>query len=394
VVEPVIRHLRRAGQLAAGLVLAGAVQVSQGQRAEIRPGSDPTNAPYWHVAGEAWGTPAADSRSVYFLSRDRSLIAFDIVSGAVRWRRPTGGRGRDPAGWAVRIASSYVLAADGMLQAFDRLTGEPRWQFAPPDDGGAGEYLGAVAGDRAYVGSPIGRVYAVDVESGALRWRTVLPLERQVLVLEPVTNGALVIAPYRVAGVPLTGGVVALDAVSGAIRWRTEFPRPPNPGLGSNAAGNAVIVDDVALAATSFGAIYAFDLQTGEIRWSLPQVRNLPGEFLVSPDFDYRVLTVAGRRLIAGSLTGAVTAYDLDTRRELWRNTGQRFASVAYGIATDDRCAYVPYLGSRLVAIDLATGAERWRAAPAGGGFSFPPLAASGRLFVASASSGFYALRR
>jgi glucose dehydrogenase len=178
------------------------------------------------------------------------------------------------------------------------------------------------------------------------------------------------------------------------VRWRVEFPRPANPALGSNAAGNALIVDDVVLAATSYGTIYAFDRRTGAIRWSLPQVRSQPGEFLVSPDFDYRMIARAGRRLIAGSLTGAVTAYDIDTRRELWRNTGQTLASVAFGITADDRSAYVPYLGSRLVAIDLATGVERWRAAPAGGGFSFPPLAAGDRLFVASSQSGFYALRR
>jgi hypothetical protein len=54
----------------------------------------------------------------------------------------------------------------------------------------------------------------------------------------------------------------------------------------------------------------------------------------------------------------------------------------------------VPYLGGRLVAIDVVTGTERWRTGEAAGAFSFPLLPAADRLYAASSESGFYALRR
>ena len=261
------------------------------------------------------------------------------------------------------------------------------------DDGSAGSYLGSIVNGVAYLGSPAGRIYAVDTESGRERWRAAVSAAAQTLVLEPVADEDIVAAVFRLSTMPQTGGVIALDARTGVERWRTMFPRPPNGALGSNGAGNPVLTTDVVLAAAGYGEIFAFDRRTGAVQWSLPKVQGLPSDYFVSTDYDFRVLALGGTRLIAGSLTGAVTAYDVEAHHELWRNTGQRLASVGFGIAVDGNTAYVPYLGGRLVAIDLETGAERWQAAPAGGGFSFPPLIAGSRLFVANTASGFYALR-
>jgi outer membrane protein assembly factor BamB len=178
-----------------------------------------------------------------------------------------------------------------------------------------------------------------------------------------------------------------------AERWRSPFPRPSNGSLGSNAAGNPLLVDDMVIASTGYGFIYAFNRVDGSIRWSIPKLSGLPPDYAVSPDFDFRPLARTGRLLFAGSLTGILAAYDVETRREVWRRAGPRYISVAFNISSDEHLVYAPYLGGSLVAFDGLTGVERWRTGDKAGAFSFAPLAAGNRLYVASSASGFYALR-
>jgi outer membrane protein assembly factor BamB len=295
----------------------------------------------------------------------------------------------------VVLAGPNVVVGDNDVLAFDRATGSLRWRFVPTDGYGAGSYLGAtVISGRVYTGSPAGRVYALEGGNGALRWTAVVADDRRTLVFEPTADADLVVAGYGISIVPNTGGVVALDAKTGAERWRTAFPRPSNGALGSNSAGNLLLVDDLVVAATGYGVIYAFDRGDGSIRWSIPTLDRLPAGYLISPDFDFRPLARTGRTLFAGSLTGYLVAYNLDTRRELWRYAGPPYISVAFNISSDDRSVYVPYLGGRLIALDAVTGVERWRTGEAAGAFSFPLLPAADRLYVASSASGFYALRR
>jgi outer membrane protein assembly factor BamB len=103
-------------------------------------------------------------------------------------------------------------------------------------------------------------------------------------------------------------------------------------------------------------------------------------------------LAVAGRLLIAGSLTGRVTAYDLATRQERWRRSPMT-ASIVFGIASDERTIYVPYLSGPLVALGAEDGVERWRTSSDTVGFSWKPLIVAGRLLAASSGAGFFAFR-
>lgn len=387
-------HLVRAATV---LVATGAfcsVTMSAGQRAVLRPGADPTVVPYWHVSGEGWGSPAADAATAYFLAKDHRVLAFEASTGVVRWQRPTGGPGITTSGSTVRLSGSNVIVGDYNVLAFDTATGALRWTFVPTDGHGPGSYLGAAVGGWVYTGSPAGRVYALNASDGALRWTSVVADDRRTVVFEPSADEALVVAGYGVSTVPNTGGVIALEAKTGVERWRSAFPKPGNLALGSNSAGNLLLVDDLVVAATSYGAIYAFDRADGSIRWTISKLDGLPADYLISPDHDFRPLARTGRTLFAGSLTGYLVAYNLDTRREVWRYAGPRYISVAFGISSDDRLVYVPYLGGRLIALDIATGAERWRTSEAAGAFSFPLMPAGNRLYVASSASGFYALRR
>jgi len=85
---------------------------------------------------------------------------------------------------------------------------------------------------------------------------------------------------------------------------------------------------------------------------------NLPGRQTVD---DFRSLARSGRTLVAGSLTGVVDAYDLTTHEKRWRYSGELNGSIAFALGADERYVYVPYVGGRLVALNIADGTERWR---------------------------------
>lgn len=330
----------------------------------------------WHVPGEGRGTPALRGQTAFFLSRHHELVALDARSGRVRWRRETGGPGATTAGTSVVVTPTAVVAGDGGLVAFTH-AGVERWRFAPGDGANAGVYLGEMAAGVLLTGSSVGRLWAVDAESGLVRWSTDVGRGRRVTVFAPAVADGIVLAAFSSFDDRRIGGLVAVDLATGHQRWHRRLPF----------AGGPLAAGALVLAAGQDGTIHAFDRRSGATRWSLPPASPSPWE---GPEF--RTLALAGPLLIAGSLTGRVTAYDLATRQERWRRAPIT-ASIVFGIASDERTIYVPYLSGPLVALAADDGAERWRTGADTFGFSWKPLIVAGRLLAASSGAGFFAFR-
>jgi hypothetical protein len=88
---------------------------------------------------------------------------------------------------------------------------------------------------------------------------------------------------------------------------------------------------------------------------------------------DVRALAASGSRLVTGSLTGSLVAYDVTNRQERWRYDDGPDGAAPLRIRTDGRTVYAPFTNGVLVAIDLDTGRERWRAGGADGALPWPP---------------------
>jgi outer membrane protein assembly factor BamB len=345
----------------------------------------------WHVEGVGRGLPAADSSTAYFLTKQHEVLAVDVISGTVRWRGNTGAA--DEATWGSRLllAGSVVVAGDYDVVAFGRTSGALRWRFSPVDGYGPGIYLGGASDGLVFTGSPSGRVYAVDDTSGEVRWSALIE-DGTSTVFQPAADRGLVVAGYTTFTAPARGGIVALDISTGHERWRTAFPRSDNASLGSAWAGGPLPVHDLIVAASSSGEVYGLDRNDGSIRWSLPRVSESCVSSSSSPSQDFRPLSVAGRTLVAGSLTGCLEAFNLDTRFVLWRRPAVDDGSVAFSVVTDHQTVYVPYVGGRLRAFDVSDGKLRWEIGNARRRFLWPPALADGLMFVASAE-GFLAFR-
>jgi outer membrane protein assembly factor BamB len=202
----------------------------------------------------------------------------------------------------------------------------------------------------------------------------------------------MVIAGYTRFAESNTGGIVALDRSRGTLRWRIRFPS--GSAHSQTHAGGPVCFEHTAAVAGGDGTIYGLEIETGSIKWTLPRATQGDKAFdKADTQPDYRPLAHAHGRLIAGSLTGRVIAYDLKSTRQLWASESSGGTSVALRLAVDRDTVYVPHMNGLLTALDVSDGRERWRTSSKGG-FSWPPAISRDRILLTSSASGFLAFDR
>lgn len=353
---------------------------------------DPTESPRWHSAATGRGMPAVLDTTVYATTTDHVVVALSTSDGSEIWRRSTGESGPFTEGFRVVAADGVVVVGDWDVYAFRADTGERLWAFHPEHGYGPGTFLGQHSGGRIFTGSPAGQLYALDLKTGAEHWRAAVETHTMTSVFEPVTDGQIVVAGFTVFSAPDRGGVVAVDAESGRERWRFLFPVPDDPTRSTFWSGGPVLTRDLAIAADGHGTVWALDVRSGAVRWTVPPISGPIEGIITSTVQDMRSLAATPERLIIGSLTGYVVGIDLDTQQEVWRvpngwlgSAGLDDFTVANGIV------YVPYVSGYLAAIDALTGTVLWQTRDYRHGLAWPPAAAGDRIFAAG-RSGFWAL--
>lgn len=368
------------------------VLTSPSDRSQSGEHASSSSMPAWVVAGQGRGVPAVDKARAFFISKRHEVLAIDIRSGSVVWRAGTGEAGDETMGSEVVLANGVLLVGDYNVVAFDAQTGRSRWRFVPKEGYGPGIYLGStVKAGLAYAGSPAATMYAIDVEDGRERWTTRVDQGAKVTVHQPHICRDLVVAGYTRFSEANSGGIVALDRSSGALRWRTDFP--PRNTHSTSYAGGPLCFGNIVGAAGGDGTIYGLRAETGSVAWTLPPVTLTSDDNVETNRPDYRPLAYANGRLIAGSLTGRVAAYDVRSRRLCWTSVAPDGGSVALRLAVDRDMVFVPHMNGLLTALDLSDGRERWRTRNTSG-FSWLPAFSKDRILLASSASGFQAFDR
>lgn len=197
----------------------------------------------------------------------------------------------------------------------------------------------AVRGRDAVVAMGGNRIVTLDTATGRERWRAEVA---RVTHYEPAldVDTVLVSADDR---------FVAFERESGARRWEAS--------VGEHAAGTVLTgagADAIALVTTERGVVAAFDVRTGQARWSA----QLPGEIWAAPAAD--ATAGAGTVLWTGD-EEHLHVFDLATGAVRWDSTVEPGASapvirnglVVLGEGNGNFAA-------RIAARDLASGAERW----------------------------------
>jgi polyvinyl alcohol dehydrogenase (cytochrome) len=261
------------------------------------------SVPQWN----GWGLDLANSR----YQPSPGLTAAEVPNLKLKWAFGFPG-GSQAYGQPSIVAGRVFVGSDiGRFYALESATGCIQWSFQA--DGGirSAPTVGALkpgTGGRyaVYFGDIKGSVYAIDASSGELIWKKHVDDHRFARVTGAPTlhGGRLYIPVSSVEEVPAAqptyecctfrGSVVALDAATGAELWKTyTIPAPPQQA-GKNAAGTQ-------LWKTAGAAV-----------WSSPTIDARKGELYVGTGNSYTEP--------AAATSDSVMAMNLETGKILWWN--------------------------------------------------------------------------
>lgn len=222
------------------------VMTSAGLRALGRAG----NVDWESTAGSVGGFVPAVTDDAVFVAGDRGLTALRH-DGAREWSLPLGdGPIGPPAADGTAVYVPLARGDESAVVAFDAEDGTSRWRRGTEIGDGVPPIL---AGDEVYASSPLvqGGVRALSAGDGSSRWRGRAPAFRP----PAVTDGHVVTASRSSATAYTSDGSAAWD----------------NEVVGTVVAGPVATPDTVYVGAggDDTSVLYAFDLATGERRWTL-----------------------------------------------------------------------------------------------------------------------------
>ena len=254
--------------------------------------------------------------------------------------------------WGIdKGGAHYVPAERAGLDADAARTLEPRWAFGFPNANRARSQP-ALGGGAIFVGSHDGTVFALDRESGCVRWQYEGSAEvRTGIVLSDWSEGDANPGPMLYFG-DWSGNVYALDARTGKEVWQTradDHPAAVITGTPSLHGGMLYVpvssLEEASAAAPDYeccsfrGSVVAYDAASGEEKWRTWMV----GEPQQTGTNE------AGARMLGPSGVAVWTAPLVDPDRgQLYVTTGDNYTN-----PTNE-------LSDAIVALDLMTGAIRW----------------------------------
>jgi polyvinyl alcohol dehydrogenase (cytochrome) len=260
------------------------------------------------------------------------------------------------SGWGLTPENTrHIRADDAQITAADLPRLELKWAFAFPNAQRARSQP-AIAYGAVYIGSQDGTVYALDEETGCVRWTFRAPAEVRtaVIVESPSAAGKHAGSPLVFFG-DLLARVYAVDAFTGQLRWSYKADDHPNatitgaPSLHDGTLYVPVSSLEVTSAAdpayeccTFRGSVLALDARTGTSRWKAFTIPTAPREV---------GRTRVGTRILAPSGAPVWNSPAIDAPRGmLYVGTGENYSSPAND--TSDA----------LIAFRLQDGAMVWHA--------------------------------
>ena len=196
------------------------------------------------------------------------------------------------------------------------------------------------------VGSPKGKLYALDQATGAKKWTAQLS--------GAVISSAL-IQSGRVIVITNDATVYALDEETGQQAWTYKLP---NASFSLRGQASPVSLDPrTILVTTSTGYLYAIDSVAG-----VPRLQRRVAVSEGRSDIQ-RLIDVDGEPVVAGqyvvttSFQGQVTVLDLASQRVLW---SENSSSINRPEVSDGK-VFVSQTDGQLVAYDLITGQQIWK---------------------------------
>ena len=255
------------------------------------------------------GTAAVADGIVYVAAKGHGLMALNLSTGQPLWTVDT----RSPVRAPPLVVGPLLFVAAGAndLLCLDRRSGAEYWEFKSED---------VLADFWPTQGQPaIGLVHGglVFVALGASTEFNALYLRTGRKAWEQSINGRMVGSPVYDAQAGLVfaatwaGYIYAMDISTGAVRWRFSLPRAGAIGVGLAAgpalANNTLFIGDYQ------GQIMALDARTGKLRWTYQGSGAIAATPLV------RLENGSAVEVYVTSQVGYLAAFDVADGLREWR---------------------------------------------------------------------------
>ena len=304
---------------------------------------------------------------VYAIDAEGRVSAHDLQSGDENWTarlrgraREGGGGGRIPfisgrgdavltfgGGLAWDAGRLYAHSGGMFIVALDAASGEEIWRqtaLTPMHSSPT------ISEGRVFVTTDDNELIALDAQTGDVLWthRSISETARLITSPSPAVLGEVIIAPFT------SGEIVALRVQNGTVLWSDSLTRTggltPLSSI-NDIAASPIILGDSVYAMSHSGIMAAFDLRTGERRWTLP-ASGLHAPY------------VAGDYLFIVTTDGQVAAIDRNAGEVRWitqlaafKNERRRRDRISWAgpVLAGDRLVLASSEGE-LVILDPATG--------------------------------------
>lgn len=291
-------------------------------------------------------------------------------------------------------------AARGFVIARDAATGEERWRTEVVRGNSAAVSPAAVVGDLLVVGTTggvtdssanlpegelrrFGDLVALDARTGGERWR--VPTGGSASSSPAIADDGVFVATAD-------GSVLALDATDGRTRWRATVEMSDGQArVASDWAGPLAVAGGSVYVAVRFDALHALDARNGRERWRFAPERGVLDQSWVADGTVY-VAAMVGIGESDEAPRQRLHALDAATGAKHWTRDDEPGGHVETYAAVGNGTFYLAGIGdddSNLVAIDTATGRERWTHG-ADGRIEVAPVLVGDALYVTSGDNGLF----
>jgi len=330
----------------------------------------------WQVnvgaAGDAVFFPAVIAGQVYAASQDGGIAKIDGQTGRQVWRVIAGSKLSGGVGADAELV--VVGTVDGEVLAFSSKDGALRWRTRI-----SSEMLAApvVAGDLVVVRSSDSRVFGLDARDGRRRWvyqRSAASLS----IRSPA--GVVVHRGYAYAG--FSGGkLVAIALSNGGVRWESTVALPKGATeleRVTDVVGLPWLSEREVCAVAFQGRVACFDINTGSVLWA----REMSS---------YSGLQADARYLFLTDDKGAVHALDRSTGTSVWKQEVLARRNLTAPLALGSNVVVSDVQGNvHLLSRD--TGALTGRFATDGRGIAAAPVPLESGFLVQTRNGDLYAL--
>ena len=233
------------------------------------------------ASGPATFSPAVVGDSVYAAARDGTVVRLNAATGQQQWKVNAGAQLSGGVGGGQNLIA--VGSSEGEVIGIEAETGKVRWRANVTSEVLA---VPVVTGDLVVVRSADSRIFALDALDGRRRW----VYQRAVPALT-VRSAAGLVVRENVAYVGFAGGRLAAIALgNGGLRWEGAVAQPRGATELERVAdvvGLPWVAEREVCAVAYQGRVACFDAANGQSLWT----RNMSSTTGLSADARYLFIT-------------------------------------------------------------------------------------------------------